>query len=158
MCVGSQGTLFQQTISSVLTTVALVEKITLPTSEIDIFRCKALDAEYSSPHAAGSMEGGSADVDIWFDPMDDGHELLMLAVHNYKFSGAGSIAASARKKSWRARFTQLFASAVSEPRNWVFIAIQKTFNVSVATGEPLKASMNFEVERTTETPTAAGSA
>lgn len=158
MCVGSQGTLFQQTISSVLTTVALVEKITLPTSELDIIRCKAVDAEYSSPHAAGSMEGGTADVDIWYDPMDDGHELLMLSVHNYKFSGAGSIAASARKKSWRARFTQLFAGATSEPRNWVFIAILKTFNVSVATGEPLKASMNFEVERTTETPTAAGSA
>lgn len=158
MCVGSQGTLFQQAISTVLTTVALVEKITLPTSEIDIFRCKALDAEYSSPHAAGSMEGGSADVDIWFDPMDDGHELLLSAVHNYKFSGSGSIDAASRKKSWRARFTQLFAAAVSEPRNWVFIAIQKTFNVSVATGEPLKASMNFEVERSTELPIAAGSA
>lgn len=155
MCVGSQGTKFQQTISSVLTTVALVEKLNLPTSELDIFRCKALDAEYSSPHAAGSLEGGTADVDIWFDPMDDGHEILIAAVHNYKFSGSGSLAAAARKKTWRALFDQLFASGVSEPRAWVFIAIQKTFNVSVATGEPLKASMSFEVERSTELPTAA---
>jgi hypothetical protein len=156
MCVGSQGTLFQQTISSVLTTVALVEKINLPQSEIDTIRCKAVNAEYSSVHASGSMEGGTADVDVWWDPMDDGHELLLEAVHNHKFTGSGSILASARKKTWNVLFNQLFTGAgVSEPRKWTFIAVQKTFNASVATGEPLKASMNFEVERSTSLPTVA---
>jgi hypothetical protein len=159
MCVSSQGTLFQQTIATVLTTVALVEKVTPPQSELDIFRCKAIDAEYSSVHAAGSLEGGTADVDIWYDPMDDGHEILMAAVHNYAFSGAGSIVASARKKTWRIRFAQLFTTGlVSEPRNWVFIGVQKTFNVAIAAGEALKASMSFEVERSTTLPTAAGAA
>lgn len=158
MCVGSQGTLFQVTIASVLTTVARVEKINPPTSELDIFRCKPLDAEYSSVHDAGSSEGGTADVDIWFDPMDDVHEILIAAVHNFARTGGGAILAADRKKTWRARFTQLFAATFSEPRNWTFIGIQKTFNVSIATGEPLKASLSIEVERSTVLPTAAGAA
>lgn len=159
MCVSSQGTLFQQTISSVLTTVALVEKVTPPQTEVDIFRCKAVDAEYSSVHAAGSVEGGTADVDIWYDPMDDGHEILMAAVHNYQFAGGSGILASARKKTWRIRFAQLFTvGLVSEPRNWVFIGVQKTFNVAIASGEALKAALSFEVERSTTLPTAAGAA
>lgn len=159
MCVGSQGTLFQQTIATVLTTVALVEKITPPQTEVDIHRCKPVDAEYSSVHASGSVEGGTADVEIWWDPMDDGHELLMSAVHNYLFTGGGSLLASARKKTWRIRFAQLFTvGAVSEPRNWVFIAVQKTFNVAISTGEALKASLSFEVERSTTLPIVAGAA
>lgn len=155
MCVGSQGTLFQVTIATVLTTVARVEKITLPQSETDIIRCKPLDAEKSSVHDAGSSEGGTADVDLWFDPMDDVHEVLIAAVHTFSRT---TIAAAARKKTWRARFTQLFNGASNEPRNWTFTGVQKTFNVSVATGEPLKASMSIEVEESTVLPTAAGAA
>jgi len=158
MCVGSQGTLFQVTIASVFTTVARVEKITPPQSETDIIRCKGLEAEHSSVHDAGSSEGGTADLDIWYDPMDDVHEVLMAAVHNFARTGVGSIAASARKKSFRARFTQLFNGVTNEPRNWTFTGVQKTFNVSIASGEPLKASISIEVEKTTELPTAAGGA
>lgn len=158
MCVGSQGTLFQMTVASVFVTVARIEKISLPTSETDIIRCKGLDAEYSSVHDAGSSEGGTADVDLWYDPMDDNHEIMVAAVHNFKRTGAGSIAAAARKKAFRARFTQLFVGPTNEIRNWTFTAVQKTFNASVATGEPLKASASFEVEQTTELPNQVGGA
>lgn len=158
MCVGSQGTLFQRTISSVLTTIARVEKCNPPQAELDILRCKPLDQEYSSVHDAGSSEGGTADADIWYDPMDDQHEILIAAVHNFARSGSGSIAASARKVTWRVRFTQLFNGATNEPRNWTFVGVQKTFNVSIATGEPIKASLSIEVELSTELPTVAGSA
>lgn len=159
MCVGSQGTLFQRTIATVLTTVARVEKITPPQSEVDIERFKAVDAEYSSVYASGSIDGGTADADIWFDPMDDVHEVLIAAVHNYLFTGGGSIIASDRKVTWRIRMAQLFTvGLVSEPRNWTFIGVQKTFNVSIASGEPMKASLSIEVERSTVLPTAAGAA
>lgn len=155
MCVGSVGTLFQQTISSVLTTVALCENINPPKTKVDTIRCKPLNAEFSSVHAAGSVEGDVADVSGWFDPMDDGHEILLAAVHNYKFTGSGALAAGDRKKTWNVRFGQLMNGATSEPRNWTFTGVQTSFDVAVAQGEPLKFSLNIEVEKSTVLPTAA---
>ena len=152
MCVGSVGTVMQQTISSVLVAVALVEQITPPQTEVDTIRCKPLDAEKSMVHAAGSVEGGTAEFSGWYDPMDDGHEVLMAAVHNSKFSGSGSISAAARKKTWNIRFAQLFNAGTSEPRAWTFVGVQKNFNVTIANGEPLKFSATIEVEETTVLP------
>jgi hypothetical protein len=127
----------QQTISSVLTTVALVENVNPPKTKVDIIRCKPLNAEHSSVHAAGSVEGDTADFSGWFDPMDDGHEILLAAVHNSKFSGSGSISAAARKKTWNIRFGQLVNAGTAEPRAWTFVGVQKNFNVTIANGEPL---------------------
>ena len=160
MCVGAQGTLFQVTIATVLTTVARCEKLSPPQSEVSVFRCKGLDAEFSSVFAEGSIDGGTADADLWWDPMDVVHIVLINAAHTPNFlSGAGAITAQARKKTWRARFTQLVTGAlVSEPRNWVFVGVQKNFNVSISTGEPMKASLSIEVETSTTLPIVAGAA
>lgn len=154
MCVGSVGTLMQQTISSVLVTVALVENVNPPKTKVDTIRCKPLNAEHSMVHAAGSVEGDVADFSGWYDPMDDGHEALLESVHNYKFSGAGSIAAAARKKTWNVRFGQLFNGATNEPRNWTFTGVLESFDVTVAQGEPLKFNANIQVEKSTVLPIA----
>jgi hypothetical protein len=152
MCVGSVGTLMQQTISSVLTTVALVENVNPPKSKVDTIRCKPLNAEYSSVHAAGSIEGDAADFSGWYDPMDDGHEILLASVHNHAFTGGGGITAAARKKTWNVRFGQLFNGGTAEPRNWTFTGVLESFDVTVAQGEPLKFSANIQVERSTVLP------
>lgn len=152
MCVGSVGTVMQQTISSVLVDVALVENINPPKTKLDTIRCKPLNASKSSVHAAGSIEGGTADFSGWYDPMDDGHEILLAAVHNSKFTGSGSISAAARKKTWNIRFSQLLNAGTSEPRSWTFIGVQDSFDVTIANGEPLKFTANIEVEETTVLP------
>jgi hypothetical protein len=144
----------QQTISSVLVTVALVENCNPPKTKVDTIRCKPLNAEHSSVHAAGSVEGDSSDFSGWYDPMDDGHEALLESVHNYKFTGSGSISAAARKKTWNVRFGQLLNAGTPEPRNWTFTGVLESFDVTVAQGEPLKFAAVIQVEKSTVLPIA----
>lgn len=144
MCVGSKGTVLQATIATVLTDIGRVENIQAPNSKQKIFRCLDLDDDYEGVHNAGSLEGGQSSASLYYDPMDDQHEFLVTLVHSTDYS---TLTADARKLTWNIAFEQLAST-----RNWTFIAVAAGFDVTAAAGEPLKADLSLEVERSTVLP------
>lgn len=146
MCVGSKGTTLQRTISSVLTTIGRVERISPPNSTLGVIRCKDLDDTYSGLHAEGHIEGGQCSASLFYDPVDDQHEVIVTSVHDTDFTTAGKTPAD-RKVAWAVLFAQL-----TPTRTWGFTGIATQFNVTANVGEPLKADLTIEVERSTTLP------
>jgi hypothetical protein len=65
-----KGSSFKVTISSVLTAIAAVIAITLPTQKMETVETDTLDnADAGIPHSpTGRTEGGEAEIEFFFDP------------------------------------------------------------------------------------------
>lgn len=146
MCVSSKGLKLRITIAGVLTVVGSVENAKLPSTTPDTYRCKDMDDDNSTLHAAGSSEGGQVGGTLFYDPADSVHQRLVALVHSPDYTTAG-LKAEDRKINWDFQFNQY-----ATPKLWPFIGVATKFDIAAAVASPLKADFTIEVEKSTAFP------
>ena len=127
----SQGTVFQVTISAVLTTVANCTEINPPDPEVEIIETTDLTVTHGKTFdTTGLVDAGECGGSLFFDPANATHTFL-----------TGQVKAPVANTLLACKCTY---SDVA-PTSWTFNAIVKKFTPKVAIGEFLKADFALKV-------------
>ena len=139
---GSNGTVLKVDVASVDTVVAQVATFTPPKSVVQSEKMKGLSDKPSTPCATGSIEYDDASFQLYLDPLDDVHENLLSATHNYDHADFGEV------RTWTVEFPQ-----VTTLNAWIFEGLPKSFALLTEVDKLLRADAVVEVSHSTQLPT-----
>jgi hypothetical protein len=124
-----KGTVIQQEISSVYTTVAQVISIDLPEAESETFEADYLDQTGAGiPYeATGRSEGGSCSGEMFYDPALTGHQNLTELIR------------VPQAENWKIVFVD------EETSNWSFTGAGFSLGGTLALNDGLKASFGIKL-------------
>ncbi|MHC4606715.1 MAG: phage tail protein [Planctomycetota bacterium] len=129
-----KGTVLQQMIATIYTTVAQLISLDLPDMESETYESDTLDnANAGIPYdATGRSEGGSLGFEGFFDPALDGHQKLLELITTPPIP--------TEDETWKIIFADTGAS------EWTFTGAGISFGGTVALNDGLKMSGSIKLD------------
>ena len=138
---GSQGITVEVEIAEVDTVIGQLANLTPPKSTVNSERMKGLDAGYSTPCATGSLDYEDSTFQLYYDPINDAHEYLLVITHDFEHDDFGKLL------TWTLTFAQI---AAIDP--WIYTGLAKSFAILTEVDKLLRADVVVEVEKSSQLP------
>lgn len=127
-----KGTVIKQTVSGTPTAIAQVISIDIADMEVLTYDSNTLDAGVGVPYdETGQTEGGSWNLELFFDPALAGHTNLLLIL---------STPLSYANQAW----ALIFADAATT--SWTFVGAGISFGGTVVLNDGLKANITIKAD------------
>lgn len=139
---GSHGITLEVDIAGVDTAIGQVASMTPPKSTVGSEKMKGLTDKFGTPCATGSLDYDNSTFQLYFDPIDDSHEYLLVITHNPDHADFGKLL------TWTLTFAQI---AAIDP--WIYLGLAKSFAILTEVDKLLRADCEVEVANSTQLPT-----